>query len=186
MSGSRMVRRNRYQSRRFRPYELMDMPSEKGTAWLGRATNVTGHCGRRCGPARPAFAMFLVALAAMAFSGCVQFPDPGERGSLIIYDHPVMPERYRGLWANRLESCGAVGDRGMQVEVSAQMVGTANITRIEGYSDHPAIVVSTDHPDPGQDRLFLDLSIDQRWLKLSMGYNTPDVMLRRCRNAAKR
>ena len=135
---------------------------------------------------RRPFPTVIIALAATALAGCVQFEPTSAKGSLMIYDRPVVPERYRGLWADRLENCGAVGDRGMQVQLFERMVGTAQVTQVEGYSDHPAIVVSTDHPDPGQDRLFLDLSTDERWLKLSFGYGTPETVLRRCPNGAKR
>lgn len=141
---------------------------------------MSGSDGRRPGARRLQIAAATIAIAAAALSGCVQFADPGDKGSLMIYDRPVVPERFRGLWANRLESCGAVGDRGMQVQIFEHMVGTARVTQVEGYSDHLAIVVSTDHPDAGQDKLFLDLSIDQQRLKLSLGYGTPETVLHRC------
>ena len=144
-----------------------------------------GYDGGCSGNRRPTF-LAVVTLAATALAGCVQFADPGAKGSLMIYDRPVVPERYRGLWADRLESCGAVGDRGMQVQIFERMVGTARVTQVEGYSDHPAIVVTTDHPDPGQDRLFLDLSIDRQWMHLSFGHGTGETELRRCPDGSKR
>ena len=120
----------------------------------------------------------IIALTAMALSGCLQFADPGPTGSLLIYNRSVVPKRYRGLWADRLENCGSVTDRGIQLHIFERMVGEAPVMRIEGDSDHQTIVVSTDHPDPGQDRLFLNLSTDEQWLKFSFGHGT--TVLRRC------
>ena len=134
----------------------------------------------------PAPVANVLSVIVITLTGCARFEPASAKGSLMIYDRPEVPERYRGLWGDRLANCGAAGDRGMQVQIFDRMVGEAQVTQVEGYSDHPAIVVSTDHPDPGQDRLFLDLSTDEQRLKLSFGYDTPETVLRRCPNGTKR
>jgi hypothetical protein len=124
--------------------------------------------------------MAIAASLALMASGCVQFADPDARGSLIAYDRPHIPERFHGLWADRLQNCGAVGDRGVQMAIAGQSIGTAHVTAVEGYTDHPAIMVTLDQPDPGQDQLYLDMSLDERWLNIQTGYGRQETRLRRC------
>lgn len=98
----------------------------------------------------------------------------------MAYDRPLIPLRFHGLWADRQESCGLTGDRGVQMRISAQFLSSAQVTAVEGYSDHPAIMVSTDHPDPAQDQTYLEPSLDGQSLKVNSGYGRPETRLRRC------
>lgn len=111
----------------------------------------------------------VTALACTGLAGCMHFA--GDTGSDLptLSARPEIPEHYRGLWASRLDHCGAVGDRGMQLQIAASRIGTANVIRVKQADDGSILAVSTDHPDAGQEQLLLALLPDQQSLDVSYG-----------------
>jgi hypothetical protein len=119
----------------------------------------------------------MVATAAPA-SGR-KFEDPKAKGSLMEADAAVMPERYVGHWADKAANCYISADRGVQLPISPLAFGGRELVRVEGYSDHPAVVVTVKEDDGGDEaRIFLDISLDSQRLKVRHGKTVTDF--RRC------
>ncbi len=80
------------------------------------------------------------------------------KGSHIALDFSVLPFRYRGTWADRLENCYATSDRGRQITFSANTIGFDRIVKVEGHSDHTGVLVTVSDEGGEIDRIFLDIS----------------------------
>lgn len=82
-------------------------------------------------------------------------------------DAPVMPERFVGHWADKAANCYISADRGVQLPISPLSLGGRKLVKVEGYSDHPAVVVTVKDDDSGGEvRIFLDISLDNKRLKV--------------------
>jgi hypothetical protein len=110
----------------------------------------------------------------------VAFEDPSSKGSLIEYDYKRIPRRFRGLWADQLQNCHTMADRGVQVRISKFTIGSRHVLKVEGYSDHPAIVVTVVNDMRRPERLDLDISTDNQYIRLKPDSADEMSLLRRC------
>jgi hypothetical protein len=97
----------------------------------------------------------------------IAFEDPAAKGSLMIFESPIIPSAYHGVWADKPVNCYATSDRGVQASITSGAIGIGRVEQIEGYSDHPAIVVTLISDDGSSRRVALDVSVDGRHVKIS-------------------
>ena len=112
--------------------------------------------------------------------GCQNWSDPTRRGSLMIYDRPVVPAIYHGEWASPRRACRATGDYGTHLRVTAQSVEFQPVVSVEGYSDFEDIVLTVRRDNGTDQRLFLDIANDHRRIRVSTGYGSRETILWRC------
>lgn len=108
------------------------------------------------------------------------FEDPSAKGSLIRLDSPDIPYEFQGVWADRLENCYLAGDRGVQASISAGAIGADRVVQVEGYSDHPAIVVTLRKRRGETRQLALDISRDGETLRMEERARDRSGLLVRC------
>lgn len=109
----------------------------------------------------------------------VQFEDPAMKGSLTAFDYPTIPPEYHGTWADRSANCYATSDRGRQVTLSASAIGFDRLLKVEGYSDHPAVLVTAQSAEEGVIRVFLDISLDRSHIEIRRaGADAAEVLIR--------
>ena len=89
-----------------------------------------------------------------------------------------IPEAYRGLWADKPESCGVTRDFGRQAHIAATAIGEARVAEVWGYSDHPAVIVWLDFDEPRPVQVFLDLSLDGQYLSIARSQEDPEILVR--------
>jgi hypothetical protein len=108
------------------------------------------------------------------------FENPSAKGSLIRLDSPDIPYEFQGVWADRLENCYLAGDRGVQASISAGAIGADRAVKVEGYSDHPAILVTLRQRRGGTRQLALDVTRDGKTLRLEEPTRDRSDLLVRC------
>lgn len=122
----------------------------------------------------------LFLIPCLLLAGCQSWTDPAERGSLMIYDNPIVPAIYYGEWASPRTSCGATGDYGMHLNLAEHTVDLQPVTGVEGYSDFEAVVLTVQGNDGAQRRIFLDISEDHRKIRVSTTDGGGEYVLHRC------
>jgi hypothetical protein len=122
----------------------------------------------------------LLSCGALAAQENVAFEDPSSKGSLVDHDYNRVPRSFRGLWADRLQNCYTTADRGVQLRLSTFAVGSRHVLKVEGYSDHPAIVVTVVNDMGERERLDLDISDNNHYIRLNHRSGGEMFLLRRC------
>jgi hypothetical protein len=107
------------------------------------------------------------------------FPPPSG-GHPFQTDYPRISEIYRGTWADEKSNCYATNDRGRQVSISDIAIGLDPVLKVEAYSDERAIIVTTQSGDGGTELIFLDVSLDDRHLRIRMNREGKADILVRC------
>lgn len=110
----------------------------------------------------------------------VRFEDPEMKGSLIAYDYPVLPSEYHGTWADFAANCYATADRGRQVTLTENAIGFDRFVKVEGYSDHPAVLVTARSQDGEFVSVFLDISLDGTHISVRPAGTEATEVLVRC------
>lgn len=142
------------------------MQSSAGPVFLSMATyrarisRIFSASRLRSVPAILAVSIVAPALPAYADSHA-SFDDPARTGKMAVYDGPAVPKIYQGMWADSAANCHAVSDRGRQVRISADAVGTDRIQRIETQSDRPSIILAIASDEGDNRRLIVELSSDE-------------------------
>ena len=134
-------------------------------SWISRSVNV------------------IVALVGLATTcnahSSIVFEDPAAKGSLMAFDTVAIPLAFHGTWADKIENCYAVSDRGRQVSIAPIAIGFAPVLKVEGYSDHPAIVVTLQSGEGGSQRVTLDIALDGKHISLmAAGRDAADILVR--------
>lgn len=111
----------------------------------------------------------------LACSACVgdpearlRFEDPRMRGSLVDFDNTIVPEAFRGLWANSLVACRHSSD-GVLLYVYDQMIGDMAVTRVAGYSDDGTAIL-VDLASPHSDArygFYFELTLDGAHMRVT-------------------
>jgi hypothetical protein len=109
-----------------------------------------------------------------------EFEDPSAKGSLIPFDHPVIPFEFLGVWADRIENCYVSADRGVQVSISARAIGKDRVAAVEGYSDHPALVATLQKRRGARRVVTLDISRGGGNIRISEPLRERTDLLLRC------
>ena len=108
------------------------------------------------------------------------FEDPSAKGSLVRFDSPDIPYEFQGVWADQQENCYLVGDRGGRASISEGAIGADRVVQVEGYSDHPAIVVTLRKRRGETRQLALDISRDGETLRMEERARDRSGLLVRC------
>ena len=110
----------------------------------------------------------------------IEFTDPSAKGSLMFFDLPLIPQEYHGVWADRLSNCYISADRGVQASISAGAIGQERVTSVEGYSDHPGVIVTLTRDGGEHRRLALDISLDGRHVQIRDLKSERENLLQKC------
>ncbi len=123
-------------------------------------------------------------LLSLSFSGCAtSYADPSARGSLFDTDVLQIPAAYHGLWARPVDACGVSRDYGVQMHVGVTSIGAMKLRRVMTYSDDAAVMIDlvSDESDARPTEiLFLELSTNDKYLRIKRGGNTTPIILQRC------
>jgi hypothetical protein len=122
--------------------------------------------------------VILTALAALQPVGQpptdIEFTDPSFKGSLMAYERPRIPAAYQGRWADRPTSCAGSATDGIRLQIGTFAIDRQRVTKVQTYSDHPAIVVTLRNAAEE----WLDIALDEKHISLRRGNGT--IILMRC------
>lgn len=107
----------------------------------------------------------------------LRFEDPGVRGNLMDFDRPIVPEGFRGLWANAPGACRHTPD-GVLLYVYDEMVGDMAVVRVAGYSDdETAIRIDLASPyGAATYDFYFELALDEAHMRVTgRGEPTPTL-----------
>ena len=133
---------------------------------------------------RHRFGVGMLPLLALATLGGTGFEDLSVKGSLFDSDTLSIPSAYQGLWAFPLSACGVTRDFGMQIPVGAHTIGNLPITRLQTYSDFPAIMVDFADPDARhaeRSYAYLELSVDEKKMRVTIQPGDKETVFSRCK-----
>ncbi|NJS13859.1 MAG: hypothetical protein HC788_03590 [Sphingopyxis sp.] len=98
---------------------------------------------------------------------------------MTAFDTVAIPLAFHGNWADKIENCYAVSDRGRQVSIAPIAIGFAPVLKVEGYSDHPAIFVMLQSGGGDPQRVALDIALDGEHISLmAAGRDVADILVR--------
>ncbi len=128
----------------------------------------------------------ILSLALLSVMAAPQFDDPALRGAPFETEHSYIPEVYLGEWAEKLSACGKPVPPDHSVVIETMRFNGAPIRSVWAYSDYPAIILATPNGAEGgrSDRLHLDISHDELWLRLRRDGGGKTSLLRRCPTSA--
>jgi hypothetical protein len=114
------------------------------------------------------------------------FSDPETKGSLMVLTGRPIPMAFHGVWAEPSDPCARPGDRKARLVIGPRAINALEVVGVEAYSDHPAIVARLRDNRGGERRLFLDISSNRRYIRVSTGSGDQGQFWRRCARPALR
>jgi hypothetical protein len=126
-----------------------------------------------------AAAFFLSMPSTNLNTDAVQFEDPTIRGAPFETETSRISMVYRGKWADTESNCHAKLDRGVQAEIGLYAIGARRVKRAWAYSDYPAMIVEVKGQGGDQETVFLDLSLNRKFISIDGG-GYQSVILQKC------
>lgn len=114
------------------------------------------------------------------------FSDPETKGSLMVLTGRPIPMAFHGVWAKPSDPCARSHDRKARLVIGPRAINGLEVVGVEAYSDHPAIVARLRDRSGGERRLFLDISTDRRYIRVSTGSGDQGQIWRPCARPALR
>jgi hypothetical protein len=128
--------------------------------------------------------LFGLIVLPLLLLGSPKFTDPSSKGASFRTDYPFIPESYVGEWQKNPRSCGTARsvmiDRGSGVVIARRHISGVPVLSVEAYSDYPAVFVSIGTDGFTTQRIYLDISDDQMWLKGNNDGGGRNRLFRRC------
>lgn len=131
-----------------------------------------------------AHTLITLVMVSLGVGGCasdpearLRFEDSSLRGALTNFDRPIIPEGFRGLWANAPAACRHAPD-GVSLYVHDEMVGDMAVVGVAGYSDDwTAIRIDLASPySAATYDFFFELALDEAHMRVTgRGELTPTL-----------
>ncbi|MDR7231793.1 hypothetical protein J2X45_002896 [Caulobacter sp. BE264] len=132
------------------------------------------------------FLVLLLSAGLTSVEVAPTFSDSAAKGSLMVLAGRSIPVAFHGVWAEPSDLCARPGDRKARLVIGPRAINALRVVGVEAYSDHPAIVARLRDKSGGKRRLFLDISTNHRYIRVSTGSGDHGQIWRRCARPSPR